>query len=259
MIGIGIWLICIGRFDIHFAVNQLSGFTQSPREGHVKDALRIFGFLEKWQNKGITTLGKSTISFWNTLDSRKMKFPGDIRDYYQDSIFEDLKNTPEAKGEPVEVNIFVDASHADDQLDRKLVTGILVYIGDMLIKSISRRQKCVATSTFSSEFLALKTAVEEAQGIRLLLQSIGVPLKGPINIHSDSESVINSAENPGNELKRKHVSISYHLVRENIATRVISLWKIDTKLNPSDLLTKSLPRIPLQSHLGRVQTNIHSD
>ena len=96
-----------------------------------------------------------------------------------------------------------------------------------------------------SAVIPLKSAVEEAQGIRLLLQSIGVPSKGRINTHSDSESVLKSAANPGYELKRKHVSIAFNLVRENIATNVINLWKIDTKLNPSDLLTKSLPRIPL--------------
>ena len=169
-----------------------------------------------------------------------------------------MKDPPEPKGDSVEVNIFVDASHADDKLDRKSVTGILVYVGDMLIKSVSKRQKSVATSTFASEFLALKSAVEEAQSMRLLLQSIGVPIKGPINIHSDSESVLTSAANPGHDLKRKHVAISYNLVRENIATEVASLWKIDTKLNPSDPLTKSLPRIPLQGHLERLQTNIQT-
>ena len=72
---------------------------------------------------------------------------------------------------------------------------MLVYIGDMLIKSFIKRQKSIATSTFSSALLVLKTVVEESQGIRLLLQSIGVPIK--------------SAANPGHDLRRKHVSISY--------------------------------------------------
>ena len=81
----------------------------------------------------------------------------------------------------------------------------------------------MATSTFSSEYLALKTAVEEAHGIRLLLQSIGVPVKGPINIHSDSESVLVSAANPGHDMKRKHLVISYNYTRESIARRVILL------------------------------------
>ena len=140
----------------------------------------------------------------------------------------------------------------------KSVTGILIYVGDVLIKSISQRQKSVATSTFSSEFLALKTDVEEAQSMRLLLQSIGVLLKGPINIHSDSESVLRSACNPGNEIKRKHVAMSWSLVRENIATKEVQLWKIDTRLNPSNQLAKSLHRIPLHSHLNRLQTNINN-
>ena len=91
-----------------------------------------------------------------------------MKDYYQDSVFDDLLDAPNPFGFSVEVNIFVDASHAGNKLDRKSVTGILFYVGDMLIKSISRRQKSVATSTFI-RMLALKTAVEEAQGIRLLL------------------------------------------------------------------------------------------
>ena len=190
-------MVCIGRFDIHFAINQLSRFTQAPREGHVEDALRVFGFLQKWQNRGLATEGKPTVSFWDQLDSRKIMYPGNMKDYYPDSVFEDLKDPPEPMGDSAEVNIFVDASHADDKLDRKSVTGMLVYVGDMLIKSVSKRQKSVATSTFSSEFLALKSAVEEAQSMRLLLQSLGVPIKGPIKIHCDSESVLKSAANPG--------------------------------------------------------------
>ena len=68
--------------------------------------------------------------------------------------------------------------------------------------------------------------------------------------------MLKSAGNPGHELKRKHVSISYNLVRENIATNTTSLWKIDTKLNPSDIQTKGLPRIKLSDHLERLQTVI---
>ena len=31
------------------------------------------------------------------------------------------------------------------------------------------------------------------------------------------------------------------------------MWKINTKLNPSDILTKSLPKIPLAEHLEEIQ------
>ena len=75
LIGIGVWLVCIGRFDIHFTINQLSRFTQEPRQGHLENAIRVFGFLQKWKNRGVKTAGKSTVSFWNEIDSRKIIFP----------------------------------------------------------------------------------------------------------------------------------------------------------------------------------------
>ena len=89
------------------------------------------------------------------------------------------------------------------------------------------------------------------------MQSIGVPLKGPINIHCDSASVLQSAGNPGNELKRKHVSIAFHYVHESIAKDIIKLWKIDGKLNPADVCTKALPRIPWSGHSDRLQLNVN--
>ena len=146
LIGIGIWLVCIGRFDIHFTINQLSRFTQSPRKGHLEDAIRVFGYLWKWVNKGVTTQGKTTVGFWDQIDSRMMTYPGYMKEYYPDSTFEDLAEAPPPMGPEVEVNIFVDASHADDKSDRKSVTGVFVYVRDMMVKSISKRQKSVATS-----------------------------------------------------------------------------------------------------------------
>ena len=146
-----------------------------------------------------------------------------MKDYYKDLEFKDLPEVPNPLGDRVEVNIFVDASHADNKLNRKSVTGILIYGGDMLVKSISRRQNSVDTSTFSSEYLALKTVVEEVQGMRLLVQSIVVPSKGTTNVHSDSKSLLKSAENPEQDLKHKDVAISYSLVRENIIAGIIRL------------------------------------
>lgn len=63
-------------------------------------------------------------------------------------MFDDLNDAPVPKGKPAEVSIFTDTSHADDIIDRKSVTGVLIYVGDMMVKSISKRQKSVATSTF---------------------------------------------------------------------------------------------------------------
>ena len=52
LIGIGVWLVCIGRFDIHFTINQLSRFARESRKGHLDDAIRVFGFLQKLKTRG---------------------------------------------------------------------------------------------------------------------------------------------------------------------------------------------------------------
>ena len=92
LIGIGIWLICIGRFNIHFPINQLSRFTSSPTRAHLNDLIHVFGFVTKWAEKGSKTEGKPTVSFWNDLDSRPIEFLSSMKDYYQDSFFESLKD-----------------------------------------------------------------------------------------------------------------------------------------------------------------------
>ena len=46
LIGIGVLLVCVGRFDIHFTINQLSHVTQEPLKGQLEDAIHVFGFLQ---------------------------------------------------------------------------------------------------------------------------------------------------------------------------------------------------------------------
>ena len=46
LIGCAMWAITLGTFDIHYATSTLSRFLQIPREGHLKRAIRIIGFLK---------------------------------------------------------------------------------------------------------------------------------------------------------------------------------------------------------------------
>ena len=124
-----------------------------------------------------------------------------MKEAYRDSLLEDLKDPPKAMGPPVKISIFVDATLASQKDTAKSVTGLIVYIGDMFVKFSSKRQKSVATSTYSAEFVALRIAFEEAISAKHLIQSIGVNIDGPVDIYCDNESVIKSAIIVGGELK----------------------------------------------------------
>ena len=47
----------------------------------------------------------------------------------------------------------------------------------------SKKQGSIETSSFGSEFMAMKTAVEMTEGLRYKLRMMGVPLDGPANTH----------------------------------------------------------------------------
>ena len=69
----------------------------------------------------------------------------------------------------------------------------------------------------------------------------GIPLDSPANVFCDNKAVCQNSSFVELQLKRKHNSICYHLVREAVAARKMVVFKVDGKENLADLLTKSVP------------------
>ena len=51
---------------------------------------------------------------------------------------------------------------------------------------------------------------------------------------------------PESTLKKKHLGIAYHFVREAAAANIIKVYHIDTHDNPANLLTKSCSQAELK-------------
>ena len=160
---------------------------------------------------------------------------------YQDACDEIPSNCPTPKGKAVQINCYVDADHAGDKVTRRSQTGILIYINMSLVIWYSKKQNTVEASTFGSEYVAARIAIEKIKSLRYKLRMLGVPLEGPANIFADNESVVKSSMNPESTLSKKHVSIAYHLTRESFAASIVNIFFIRSKENLADLLTKVLP------------------
>lgn len=115
----------------------------------------------------------------------------------------------------------------------------------------SKRQNTVETSTFGSEFVAMKIATEMIQGMRYKLRMMGVSVEGPTNVFVDNESMVTNSTVPHSTLKKKHVSICYHRVREACAMKMIRITYVNTKSNLADCLMKALGGLDLRSLVGR--------
>ena len=121
--------------------------------------------------------------------------------------------------------------------------GILIFVNCATIICHSKSQNCVETSTFGSEFMAMKNAVELIAALRYKLRMFGVPMDGPTDMFCDNEAVYKNASTPESQLKKKHHSISYHMSREAVASGACRIAKEDTETNLSDLFTKVLTRV----------------
>jgi hypothetical protein len=60
----------------------------------------------------------------------------------------------------------VDADHAADTVTRRSRTGFLMFLNSALVCWLSRKQTSVESSSFGSEFVAMKLCCENLRGLR---------------------------------------------------------------------------------------------
>ena len=82
--------------------------------------------------------------------------------------------------------------------------------------------------------------MEETIALRYILRSFGIEVEGPTLLLGDNLGVIQSATKIDGMLKKKHVAISYHRVREAVASGTVVISHIPSNQNVADLMTKAL-------------------
>ena len=115
LIGVLRWIVELGRIDIAYEVSCLSRYLASPRTGHLVQALHIFKYLDiHSQNTLVFNPHKLHITNHadDTFDSKMQNMR---RRVYPDASEEIPPNAPPPRGKSIQINCFVDASHADDR------------------------------------------------------------------------------------------------------------------------------------------------
>ncbi len=136
--------------------------------------------------------------------------------------------------------MFFNADHAHDHVTCRSISGLIVFVGSTPVIWHSKQQGCIATSTYCAEFISMCSAVEEAISIRYMLRCRGILVTKPTDLFGDNFGVIQSAKIPEGELKKKHIAISYHYVREAIAAKIVNAHWCPSYENFADIRTKAL-------------------
>ena len=218
------WAIEIGIVDIHTEVSMLFAYQASPRQGHLEQVIHIYGYLKKYEkltlyfDPQVPVLGNIA-----TFDSNTSEL---FKEQYRDAEEQIPENMPHPRGRMVTTTAYVDASHAANKMTRRSHTGFILFVNRAPIVWYSKRQNTVESSTFPSEFIALKTCMESVVALRYKLQMFGIPFEGPTQVLCDNKSVVDNSSKIESKLNKKHNAIAYHAVRWAVAAATIIVGKI---------------------------------
>ena len=214
-----------------------------PREGNLQQLFHVFAYLKNKHNAQLffdPTYPHINLDDYE-LNQDWTKLYGNVKE-------EVLENAPEPLGKEFIMRAYVDVDDPGDKLTRRSRTGYKVFLNKAPIYWFSKKQASIETSSFGSEFIAMKQCCEFIRGLRYKLRMMGLPVNEPTFIKGDNKSVLCKTIIPSSVLSKKSNSITYHAVREEVAKREWVTGYIKTDANPSNILTKSLPAGSKRDH-----------
>ena len=238
LMGILIWVVGLGRSDVAHATSSLSRFSACPQEGHLSRAIRVFDFLQKTPNRRFVVDSRDPI-VRGGKEALGKDFTKELCALYPDAAEELDANLPTPLVEEISITIFIDSENAHEKVTRRLIKGLIAFLGRTPVLYLSKRHGVIETSTYSAEFCAMKNFAEETISIRYMMRFLGVKVKIASLLCGENLGVIQNSTIKSSLLKKKHVAISYNKTREAAASVIVHPIKTDGTINYADVLTKS--------------------
>ncbi|GJT53591.1 hypothetical protein Tco_0988645 [Tanacetum coccineum] len=143
------------------------------------------------------------------------------------------------KGSGIETIVYADSDHAGDYVDHKSTSGVCTFMGCCLTSRFSKKKTALAISTTEAEYVSAGKACQQALWIKQALVDYGVKIYD-IPILCDNKVAIDLSKNLVQHSRTKHIEIRHHFFRDNVQKGNISIEKVSSEDNITDILTKPL-------------------
>ena len=130
---------------------------------------------------------------------------------------------------------------------RKSTTGFTAFLGTHPLRATATTQSIIATSTPEAEFYAIVSAVSVLIGLKSMLADIGVPVNLRLGCDATAGIAMSSRRGLG---RAKHIDIGYLWVQRALADGLVTIEKVDTEINTSDLMTRNVPEARASKLMG---------
>ena len=152
---------------------------------------------------------------------------------------------------PLNIDTHTDANWASCETTRKSTTGFVLYFFGAAVHYGSRTQATIALSSAESELYAIGTAAQESLCIGNFIKE-AFEVRINIRIHTDSSAAKSRPMREGTSKKAKHIELRHLFIQQLVKSKIISMHKVRSENNPSDLLTKFVSCDTLNKHLYNV-------
>ena len=208
---------------------MMSTYLARPRRGHLEKVHHIFGYLKSHPKRKLFFDPQHP-----SIDERSFN-SYDSYGFYHDIKEVIPEDMPSPRGQSVSMHCFVNADHAGNSVTRRSLTSFLLFVNHAPIVWFSKWQNTVKTSTFGSDFIAMKTAVEQTESLCYKIRMFGIPVEDPMNGFCDNKSIFKNLTIPDLTLKKIHTSICYHQSREAVASGTMWVAKEGMATNLANL------------------------
>ena len=138
---------------------------------------------------------------------------------------------------PSTIEVHTDSDWAGCKRTRLSVSGGVVRLGEAVVRSWSKDQKNLATSSAEAELYAANLGGQQALGIQTMMRELGHEMC--IRVHIDSSAAIGILQRKGLG-KIRHLDVADLWMQSAIIRKKLEVVKIDGSANDADLMTKPL-------------------
>ncbi|GJX26969.1 hypothetical protein Tco_0233265 [Tanacetum coccineum] len=122
---------------------------------------------------------------------------------------------------------------------RSILTDSKEYL--KMVMEFSKKQTALAISTPEAEYLSARKLCQQALWMKQALIDYDIWLDD-VPIMCDNKGEIDLSKNPMQYSRTKHIEIRHHFLRDNVQKGHISIEKVSSEDNISDILAKPLKR-----------------
>ena len=134
-------------------------------------------------------------------------------------------------------------------MTRRSTSGGAATRGNHLIKHWSTTQPTVALSSAEAELTGICKGASQSLGLQSLAADLGIKLN--LKLMSDATAAIGIARRRGLG-KVRHLATADLWIQDRLRKKDVTLEKIASADNPSDMLTKHVDRLLLSKHMAKL-------